>query len=122
MDIFEAEMITIYGISNCDTMQKALKWMNGKGLKYIFHNYKESGIDKATIELWLKHFPTDKLINLKSTTYRSLADSEKDSIKDKGKAIDLMIKYPSVIKRPVWQLGDGRFYLGWNEKELSELL
>ena len=115
-------MITIYGINNCDTMQKAFKWLDAKKIKYQFHNYKESGIDKATIETWLKHLPLDKVVNTKSTTYRALTDTEKASIPDKKKAIALMIKNTSLIKRPVWDLGNGTFFLGWDEKELSKLL
>ncbi len=115
-------MLTIYGIKNCDTMQKAFKWLDAKGVAYNFHNYKESGIDKATLEVWLKHLPADKLINTKGTTYRALTDSEKASIINKSKAIALMIKNTSLIKRPVWDFGNGTFFLGWDEKELSKLL
>ena len=115
-------MIKIYGIKNCDTMQKALKWLDAKKLKYYFHNYKEESIDKATLEVWLKHFPIDKLINLKSSTYRLLSDIEKASITDKKKAIELMMKNTSIIKRPVWDLGNGKFFLGWNEDELKNLV
>ena len=103
-------------------MQKAFKWLDAKKVKYEFHNYKESGIDKATLELWLKHFPTDKLINTKGTTYRALTDTEKASISNKAKAIALMMKNTSLIKRPVWDFGDGSFFLGWDEKELSKLV
>lgn len=103
-------------------MQKAFKWLDANKIKYTFHDYKESGIDKATLELWLKHFPTDKLVNTKSTTYRSFTDIEKASIASKAKAIALMMNNTSVIKRPVWDLGNGRFFLGWDEKELSKLL
>jgi arsenate reductase (glutaredoxin) len=115
-------MIKIYGIKNCDTMQKAFKWLDAKKLKYNFHNYKEEGIDKGTLELWLKHFPLDKLINLKSSTYRLLSDNEKAGVTDKKKAIELMMKNTSVIKRPVWNLDNGKFYLGWNEEELNKLV
>jgi arsenate reductase (glutaredoxin) len=115
-------MITIYGIKNCDTMQKAMKWLDAKKVQYSFHNYKESGIDKASLELWLKHFPADKLVNTKSTTYRALTDAEKASISNKPKAIALMIKNNSLIKRPVWDFGNGTFFLGWDENELSKLL
>jgi arsenate reductase len=114
-------MITIYGIKNCDTMQKALKWLASKELVYSFHDYKETGIDKATIEQWLQHFPADKLINTKSTTYRGFSDAEKASINNKSKAIALMMKYTSVIKRPVWDFGNGTFFLGWNESEVAAL-
>lgn len=100
-------------------MQKAFKWLDAKKIKYAFHDYKVSGIDKATLELWLQHFPTDKLVNTKSTTYRGLTDKEKTSITNKAKAIELMIKYNSLIKRPVWDFGNGNFFLGWDEKALD---
>ena len=103
-------------------MQKAFALLEAEKVKYEFHNYKESGIDKATLEVWLKHFPTDKLINTKGTTYRALTDKEKASISDLSKAIALMMKNPSLIKRPVWDLGKGKFYLGYDESELAKLL
>ncbi|MBS1683688.1 MAG: Spx/MgsR family RNA polymerase-binding regulatory protein [Bacteroidetes bacterium] len=115
-------MIKIYGIKNCDTMQKAFKWLAAKKIPYEFHNYKESGIDKATLQIWLEHFPTDKLINTKGTTYRALTDVEKASISSKVKATTLMIRNPSLIKRPVWDLGQGKLFLGWDEKALSALI
>ena len=114
-------MITVYGIKNCDTVQKALKWLQANDVPYVFHDFKVSGIDKGTIETWLKHFPTDQLINTRSTTYRALPDVEKASIGNKAKAIGLMIQYNSVIKRPVWDFGNGSFFLGFDEQELSKL-
>jgi Spx/MgsR family transcriptional regulator len=115
-------MITIYGIKNCDTMQKAIKWLDAKKVKYTFHDYKELGIDKATIEGWLKHLPLDKVINLRSTTYKELSDKEREGIHDKSKAIALMMKYNSIIKRPVWDFGNGTFLLGWDEAAVSKLI
>ena len=103
-------------------MQKAFKWLDGKNVEYAFHNYKEAGIDKATLESWLKHFPADKLVNTKSTTFRALTDSEKASITSKSKAIGLMMKNTSLIKRPMWDFGDGNFFLGWDENELAKLV
>src|SRR4051812_37799703 len=105
-------MITIYGIKNCDVMQKAFKWLETNKVRYKFHNYKEDGIDKATIETWLRHLPVDKVINLKSTIYRELPDSEKMAVAAKSKAIELMMSNPSIIKRPLWELGKGKFLLG----------
>ncbi|MFM2226527.1 MAG: hypothetical protein RJA07_2729 [Bacteroidota bacterium] len=108
-------MLTIYGIKNCDTMQKAFKWLDAKGVKYQFHNYKESGIDKTTIEKWLQHLPLEKLVNSKGTTFRNLTDEEKANSKTEAKAIELMIKNPSLIKRPVVDLGNNKFLLGFSE-------
>lgn len=103
-------------------MQKAFKWLNAHKVQYVFHDYKESGIEKATLELWLKYFPADKLINTKGATYRGLTDNEKAGITNKSKAISLMIKHTSLIKRPMWNMGNGNFFLGWDEMELSKLL
>lgn len=110
-------MPTIYGIKNCDTMQKAFKWLDAKGITYQFHNYKESGIDKATIEKWLNHLPLEKLVNSKGTTFRNLTDEEKADAKIPSKAIELIFKNPSLIKRPVVDLGKNKFLLGFNEDE-----
>lgn len=103
-------------------MQKAIKWLDAKGIQYTFHNYKELGIGAATLERWLQHFATDKLINTKSTTYKALPESEKDCIASKEKAIATMLANNSIIKRPVWDLGNGAMYLGWNEAELNALI
>ena len=115
-------MITIYGIKNCDTMQKAFKWLDSNKTKYAFHDYREAGIDKDMIEVWLKHFPLDKLVNMRSTTYRELADDEKSGVADRTSAIELMMKYPTLIKRPVWDFGNGKFFLGWDEERVTGLL
>ena len=103
-------------------MQKALKWLDAKKVTYEFHNYKDSGIDKETLSYWLKHFVTDKLINTRGTTYRALTDEEKSGINNKAKAIRLMINNTSLIKRPVWDFGNDKLFLGWDEKELSKFL
>jgi len=103
-------------------MQKAMKWLDAKKVKYTFHDYKEQGIDKATIEVWLKHLPLDKVVNLRSTTFRELSETEKASVADRNKAIELMMKYNSIIKRPVWDFGNGTFLLGWDEAAVSKLV
>jgi arsenate reductase len=115
-------MITLYGIKNCDVMQKAFKWLDAKGIKYHFHDYREHGIDKQTIETWLQSLPLDKVLNTRSTTFRELTDAEKADTKDRSKAIALMMKYQTLIKRPVWDFGNGSFFLGWDEQELTKLI
>ena|SRR5687768_8524406 len=115
-------MITLYGIKNCDIMQKAFKWLDAKGIEYRFHDYRVDGINNATIENWLKYLPLNKVLNNRSTTYRELSETEKAAASDKSGAIKLMMEHSSIIKRPVWDLGKGKFFLGWDEKELEKLL
>lgn len=115
-------MVHIYGIKNCDVVQKALKWLDANKVPYTFHNYKDTGLDKITIEHWLKYLPLNKLINTRSTTFKELPDEEKQSIDNKDKAIALIIKHTSIVKRPVWDLGKGKFFLGWDEQEMAKQL
>lgn len=103
-------------------MQKAIKWLDSKKVGFHFHDYKVSGIDKATLEVWLQHFPIDKLINTKGTTYRALGDVAAQALTSRPKAIKLMMEHTSIIKRPVWDLGNGSFFLGWDEQAISKLL
>ncbi|WP_345083993.1 Spx/MgsR family RNA polymerase-binding regulatory protein [Nemorincola caseinilytica] len=115
-------MINIYGIKNCDVVQKALKWLDAHKVPYTFHNYKETGLDKALLEQWLKHIAVDKLVNTRSTTFRELGEEEKAGWNDKNKAIALMMQHTSVVKRPVWDLGNGNYLLGWDEQALTKAL
>lgn len=103
-------------------MQKAFKWLDAKNIKYHFHDYREVGIDKKTIEAWLKVLPIDKVINLRSTTFKELPEEDRSAITDKAKAIALIIRNPTIVKRPLWDMGGNKFYLGWNEKEVSAML
>lgn len=115
-------MITIYGISNCDTMQKAIKWLEAKKIPFSYHNYKTSGIDKATITNWLNHLPLEKMINANGTTYKKLSDEEKAALRDKRRAAKVMMANPSVIRRPLWDFSNGTFYAGWKEEEVAAMV
>jgi arsenate reductase len=99
--------ITIYGIKNCDTMKKARNWLSEHGVEHSFHDYKASGIDRASLECWVAELGWEVVLNRAGTTFRALPDSEKNGL-DAQKAIALMLAQPSIIKRPVLDLGTRR--------------
>src|SRR6478609_4414340 len=68
---------TIYGIKNCDTMKKARAWLDGHGVAAAFHDYKASGIDKASLERWVGEHGWQTVLNRAGTTFRALPDAEK---------------------------------------------
>ena len=113
--------ITIYGIKNCDTMKKARAWLDKYGVEYSFHDYKVSGIERDRLERWSKKVDWEKLLNRAGTTFRKLPDKDKTGI-DAGKAIALMLDQPSMIKRPVLELGGGRILVGFNPEAYDEAL
>lgn len=104
--------ITIYGIKNCDTMKKAFTWLDGQGVAYAFHDYKAKGIDRASLEAWCRALGWDKVLNRAGTTFRKLPEAEREGL-DQARAITLMLAQPSMIKRPLLDLGDGKYLLGF---------
>lgn len=104
--------ITIYGIRNCDTMKKARAWLDGHGVAYAFHDYKASGIERARLQGWAAKVGWESLLNRAGTTFRALPEPEKQDI-DEERALSLMVANPSMIKRPVLDLGRGRIVVGF---------
>ncbi len=96
--------ITIYGIKNCDTMKKARAWLDEHGVAYAFHDYKTAGAPKDKLTQWSDKLGWETLLNRAGTTFRKLSDAEKDGLTEK-KALALMLAQPSIIKRPVLEMG-----------------
>jgi len=109
--------ITIYGIKNCDTMKKARAWLDSHGVVYAFHDYKTVGIDRARLEGWAKIAGWETLLNRAGTTFRKLPDADKQGL-DGAKAMVLMLREPSMIKRPVLDLG-GKLLVGFKPGDYS---
>jgi len=103
--------ITIYGIKNCDTMKKARAWLDAHGVAYDFHDYKTAGIDKGRLKQWSEKLGWEALLNRAGTTFRKLPDAEKEGLNE-TKALALMLAQPSMIKRPVLDLG-GKLLVGF---------
>ena len=102
---------TIYGIKNCDTMKKARGWLESHGVPYGFHDYKSEGVAKDKLKSWCDELGWQTLLNRAGTTFRKLPDSERENL-DERKAIALMLAQPSMIKRPVLDLG-GKLLVGF---------
>jgi arsenate reductase len=107
-----AVAITIYGIKNCDTMKKARAWLDKHGIEYKFHDYKTAGIERERLERWSNKLGWEILLNRAGTTFRKLSDKDKQ-VADAKKAIALMLAQPSMIKRPVLDLGGGKLLVGF---------
>jgi arsenate reductase len=109
---------TLYGIKNCDTMKKARSWLDAKGVAYAFHDYKVQGIDRTRLEVWSRALGWETLLNRAGTTFRKLPDAEKAGL-DEAKALALMLDQPSMIKRPVLDLGH-RLVVGFKPEIYEE--
>lgn len=92
--------MTLFGIKNCDTVKKARKWTEANNLNIPFHDFRVDGLTKEQIETWVDAIGWETLFNKRSTSFRNLSDDDKSGI-DQVKAIELMLTYPTLIKRPV---------------------
>ena len=101
---FEPDMTTLlYGIPNCDTVKKARSWLTLHAQPFDFHDFKKQGLDRAHVAAWLEQLDWTVLVNRKGTTWRALADERKAAVVDAASALELMLDFPSVVKRPVLQ-------------------
>jgi arsenate reductase len=112
-----AKAVTIYGIKNCDTMKKARAWLDAHKVAYEFHDYKASGIERATLENWARQVGWEILLNRSGTTFRALPDADQTSLTEKS-AIALMLAQPSMIKRPVLDRG-GKLLVGFKPEQYA---
>jgi arsenate reductase (glutaredoxin) len=102
---------TLYGIKNCDTMKKARAWLDSHGVAYDFHDYKAEGVASEKLKRWCDELGWETLLNRAGTTFRKLPDGDKEGLNER-KAIALMLAQPSMIKRPVLELG-GKLLVGF---------
>lgn len=111
--------VKIYGIKACDTMKKAMTWLDQNNIPYEFHDYKKLGISEDKLSQWLALEPWDVLINKRGTTWRKLSDEQKSDI-DNAKAIALMLDNQSLIKRPLLER-DGTIFLGFRSDQYETI-
>lgn len=111
--------ITVFGIKNCNTMKKAFSYLDEHQLAYQFHDYKKQGIDKSHLQAWCNEHGWEKVINRAGLTFKKLPDDQKLDLTE-AKAIALMIAQPSMIKRPVIELGN-KTLLGFKAEEYDQI-
>ena len=110
----------MYGIKNCTTVKKARTWLDSHKIEYDFHDYKTAGIDQDRLETWCRKLGWETLLNRAGTTFRKLDDADKQSLNAR-KAMALMLAHPTLIKRPVLDLGNSRLFVGFKPEDYEQL-
>lgn len=113
-------MITLYGIPNCDTVRKARAWLDHYGLEYRFHDLRENGLTATTVRRWAKPLGWESLLNRRSATWRGIPRHRRETLTG-ADAVKLMVESPTLIKRPVLEIGKD-VYLGFTEQQYRSLL
>ncbi|TDO96380.1 ArsC family reductase [Marinomonas balearica] len=112
-------MITIYGIKNCDTMKKAIRWLDDQSIDYTFHDYRKDGLDQALLTSWVNKLGWESLVNKRGTTWRKLDEETKEKMDD-NLVIPTLLEQPAMIKRPLL-VKDSNITLGFKVDEYETL-
>jgi len=107
--------ILVYGIKNCDTVKKALVYLNDHDINYQFIDFRHNPISQQVLIKMVNSVGWEVLINKRSTTYRSLSEEEKSNID-----YDLVLRLPTLIKRPVL-VHDENIMVGFNEQQYAKI-
>jgi Spx/MgsR family transcriptional regulator len=113
-------MTTLYGIPNCDTIRKARRWLDQHDADYRFHDFRKDGLQPERLRGWVEAMGWEMLLNRRGMTWRRLSDEERSDL-DSAKAVELMLRQPALIKRPVLEMEHG-LRLGFREQDYQDLL
>ncbi|MBU3022608.1 ArsC family reductase [Aestuariibacter sp. A3R04] len=110
---------TLYGISNCDTIKKAKKWLEQRGIEYTFHDYRKDGLSEEWLSQTATRLGWENLLNKRGTTFRQLSEEEKTNL-DERKALALLLANPAMIKRPVL-IHNSNYHLAFKPAQYEEI-
>jgi arsenate reductase len=99
-------------------MKKARAWLDARGIDYAFHDYKMAGIERGRLAAWADAVGWETLLNRAGTTFRKLPDARKQALGEKT-ALALMLEQPSMIKRPVLDVG-GTLLVGFKPEQYEK--
>ncbi|SLN56008.1 arsenate reductase [Oceanibacterium hippocampi] len=112
-------MIVVYGLKNCDSCRKALKWLAAEGLTARLVDVRAEPPTRETVAAWCRAVGWETLLNRRGTTWRGLDDAAKAEV-DESRAIDLIVAHPALMKRPLIENG-GRVTVGFDARVQASL-
>ncbi|MAR56225.1 MAG: hypothetical protein CMM93_03485 [Rickettsiales bacterium] len=114
--------VHVYGIKNCDTVKKALAWLDEHNINYEFHDYKQY-VPEDRVHAFIEFFGADRVLNKQGQTWRKLSEREQAGISDDSSVFRFLIEKPSAIKRPIVTDDLGQpMLLGFKPEEWTQRL
>ncbi len=112
----------VHGIPNCNTVKRARAWLAAQGSAATFHDFKRQGVPADRLDAWIAELGHTALLNTRGTTWRRLDEADRAAAADAAGARALMLREPSVIRRPVVDWPDGRTMAGFDEADWASRL
>jgi arsenate reductase (glutaredoxin) len=108
-------MVKLYGLKNCDTCRKALKWLADAGIGFEFYDVRKDGVPDVVLGAALTTLGAKSLLNTRSTTWRGLSEEARAQ-----EPKVLLAEHPALIKRPLIVFDDW-ISVGWNATIITGL-
>jgi len=102
------DVITLYGIKNCDTVKKARNWLDLHGVDYRFHDFRADGLERESVQRWLDELGWENLVNRRSSSWKALDAATRENM-DEQSALTAIMAQATLIKRPLLDTGRERF-------------
>ena len=112
-------MVTLYGIKNCDTVKKARKWLDNRGVEYQFHDFRSDGLVADSVQEWLDELGWETLVNKRSTSWKQLSPEVRNGMNAESAKAAIMDQ-PTLIKRPLLDTGHSRF-TGFSQQNYEKI-
>ena len=107
----------LYGIRNCDSCRKAMRWLESHDIEYRFHDVRADGLDARGLKAWFSRADWQLLFNKRSTTWRGLTPEERTGL-DEASAVKLIMTHPTLLRRPVVDTGK-ELLIGFSEADFG---
>lgn len=112
-------MLTVYGIKNCDTVKKTLKWLTANDIEHELYDFKKQPLTAELLTSFVKQSEWSLLLNKRSTTFRNLPDEVKNNLTDEV-MFNAVLEQPTLLKRPLLPFQD-KLMLGFKAEQYQAL-
>ena len=112
-------MITLYGINNCDTVKKTLKWLSVNNVEHEFYDFKKQPLTPQLLTSFVEKSDWSLLLNKRSTTFRNLPDEVKNNLSD-DVIFNAVLEQPTLLKRPLLSY-QGKLNLGFKAEQYQSI-
>ena len=116
-------MIQVYCYSRCSTCQKALKWLEARGVAHKVVDIKADHPDETALRRYyaMSGLPLKRFFNTSGIQYREQELSKKLPDMSEDEQLRLLASDGMLVKRPLL-VGDNFVLPGFREAEWSEKL
>ncbi len=107
----------------CTTCQKALKWLDDRGIGYVYRNIKEERPTEEELRQWIQRsgLPVQRFFNTSGLLYRSMNLKEKTASMTDDEKIALLAADGMLVKRPIL-IDEKGVLVGFREADYERML